>query len=115
MNVNVSHERVADSIAKLEPNKSCGPDNGEPKLIKVAEDAIIPLPYYLILQEVAYRNIVPSMWKYAKVTPLFKKNDETDKENYHPFSLLSIPGKLMESVVASIYLNTLRLHYMKKC
>ena len=51
MNVNVSHERVADSIAKLEPNKSCGPDNVAPKLIKLAGMPLF-LPYYLFSQEV---------------------------------------------------------------
>ena len=72
---------MADSIAKLEPNKSCEPDNVTPKLIKLARDAIISSLLSLFTRS-AYSNIVPSMWQYAKVTPLFKNNDEIDKENY---------------------------------
>ena len=38
-------------------------------------------------------------WKIAKLTPVYKKDDETDCCNYRPISLLSVPSKILESVV----------------
>ena len=38
-------------------------------------------------------------WKTAKITPVFKKDDETDRGNYRPISLLSVPSKILESLV----------------
>ena len=40
-----------------------------------------------------------SEWKSARVIPLHKGDDETDAANYRPISLLSIPSKILESVV----------------
>ena len=33
-------------------------------------------------------NLFPSDLKYANVSPLFKKDDNTNKENYRPISIL---------------------------
>ena len=51
----------------------------------------------------AERNSVPTStsWKTANVSTLSKKDDETDKQNYPPISLLCIHGKLMEHAVAT--------------
>ena len=38
-------------------------------------------------------------WKTARLTPVYKKDDETDCCNYRPISLLSVPSKILESVV----------------
>ena len=38
-------------------------------------------------------------WKTARRTPLYKRDDETDCCNYRPISLLSVPSKILESVV----------------
>ena len=39
--------------------------------------------------------------KAANISASYKSDDETDKHNYRPISLLSVPGKLTESMVAS--------------
>ena len=45
----------------------------------------------------ANRKVVPTIWKTADVLPMYKEDEETDKRNYLGISLLSAPGKLMES------------------
>ena len=41
-----------------------------------------------------------SQWKTARVNPVFKKDDETEIGNYRPLSLLSVPSKILETIVA---------------
>ena len=39
---------------------------------------------------------VPGGWKLATITPIFKKGDRTDPNNYRPVALLPIISKVME-------------------
>ena len=41
----------------------------------------------------------PKAWKYADVTPVYKKGDKQIPNNYRPISLLSVVGKTMERSV----------------
>ena len=54
-------------------------------------------------------------WKSANVTPLFKKEDETDKQNYRPISLLCVPGKLMETNVCSTISTHITENQLSNC
>jgi len=38
-------------------------------------------------------------WKTAKIDPVFKKDGEMNRGNYRLVSLLSIPSKILESLV----------------
>ena len=38
-------------------------------------------------------------WKVARLNPIFKKDDESDRGNYRPLSMLSVPNKILESCV----------------
>ena len=41
----------------------------------------------------------PTTWKEANITPIFKKNDQSEISNYRPISLLNMGGKVMEKNV----------------
>ena len=41
-----------------------------------------------------------SQWKKAHLCPVFKKDDPTDRNNYRPISLLSVPSKILESCIS---------------
>ena len=58
----------------------------------------------------ANRNVVSATWKTANVIPMYKKDDETNKYNYRPISLLSVPGKIMESTVSSFITSHIAIH-----
>ena len=45
---------------------------------------------------------VPTDWKLAHVTPVFKKGSRTLAENYRPFSLTSIVCKILESIICEV-------------
>lgn len=71
-----------------------------PQNIKFAGDSIIPSLLF-VFNISAICNTVPAAWKAANISALYKRDDETDKHNYRPISLRSVPEKLMESVMAS--------------
>ena len=87
-------------MAKLRVDKASGPDCVAAKLIKFAGNSIIPSLLF-VSNISATCNTVPATWKAANISALFKRDDETDKHNYRPISLLSVPEKLMESMMAS--------------
>ena len=49
----------------------------------------IHLPFITKIIDNAFENgCFPDELKYAEVSPVFKKNDDLDKENYRPVSIL---------------------------
>ena len=69
-----------------------------PKLLKeIVEQISTPLAkvFNLSLEE----GIVPSEWKEANFTPLFKKGSRNKPENYRPVSLTSVICKLLETLI----------------
>ena len=44
-------------------------------------------------------SFVPYIYKQGNVSPIFKKSDPSDPNNYRPISLLSCVGKLMERCI----------------
>jgi len=66
-------------------------------LYETADQIAYPLK---MLFESSFRNkCLPSEWKYANITPLYKKGSRSDPGNYRPVSLTSIVCQLMESII----------------
>src|SRR5271156_5063928 len=85
-------------IESMNVNKSSGPDDISPRIIKEnIADFVPPLKYIFNLS--LEQSIVPDKLKIAKVIPIFKKGDIHEPSNYRPISLLSIINKLLEKVV----------------
>ena len=76
----VTPEMIAKKIKKMKDNKSPGVDGIPPKLLKeIVEQISTPLAKFfnLSLEE----GIVPSEWKEANITQLFKKGSRNKPEN----------------------------------
>ena len=73
-------------------------DNICPRLLKGMVDAIAP-SLAILFKKSMNEGTVPSDWKTANVTPIFKKGSRSDPGNYRPISLTSVPGKIMETLV----------------
>ena len=54
-----------------------------------------------IFQQSLDSGVVPTQWKHAYVSPVFKKGSKTDPKNYRPISLTSVVCKSMENIIVS--------------
>ena len=94
----VTKEEVEILIDNLNENKSPGPDEIHPILLKSA-----PKSFSCALSIIYNRSItfgeVPIDWKLANISPVFKKGDKTDPNNYRPISLTSIICKIFEKII----------------
>ena len=89
---------IEDILQTLSENKATGPDNLPAKLLKSAA-SIIATPIAHILNQSLRTGIIPSQWKCARVTPIYKGGEKTNMENYRPISVIPILAKIMERVV----------------
>ena len=67
-------------------------------ILKGCIDSYIPI-LTKILNTSLERGCFPNQLKLAEVTPVFKKEDELNKENYRPVSVLSHASKIFERIV----------------
>jgi len=92
----VSIELVEKIITKMKSSNSCGPDLLTSKMLKLVKSEISPAISVLVNASLE-SGVYPSMFKEAKVIPLFKnKGKREDKANYRPVSNLSTVGKVIE-------------------
>ena len=94
----VSMSTVTKIISGLDNGKATGLDGICVKSLKAGSPI---LSYYLtfIYNLSLSTGVVPSCWKRKRVTPLFKKGDADDVNNYRPISILPITMKVFEKIV----------------
>ena len=84
--IDVGINQVEKLLHELNTTKSMGPDNMHPFLLqKLSKTLCYPLT--VIFQKSVSVGKIPKDWKYAKVTPLFKKGNKSLTGNYRPVSL----------------------------
>ncbi|BHF64219.1 hypothetical protein SprV_0200721900 [Sparganum proliferum] len=87
-----------------------GPDAIPPKLLKeLAPEMSKPLA--LILHTSFVTGCLPSDWKSATITPLFKGGSRASANNYRPVSLTSICCKIMEKIIKKALMQFLEQHH----
>ena len=102
---------VRNFLSNLNVSKATGLDNIGPKILKISANIIAPSLVYIINKSIISGSF-PSMWKEAKVKPLFKSGDKDDINNYRPISILPTISKLIEKWVDinfSLFLNNYEL------
>ena len=96
----VHQNGIEKLLQELNPHKAQGPDNIPTRFLKEFAAELAPC-LTLIFKASLKQGKVPSEWKQANVTALFKKGDSTSAANYRPISLTSVCCKLMEHVIHS--------------
>ena len=94
----VHPDEVLKIITNLKNSKTCGLDNIDSFVIKLAAHELTPAITHIVNLSIS-QSYFPSAWKTAKVIPLFKKNEATLPKNYRPVALLPITSKILERVV----------------
>jgi len=86
----VTQQMIRKQIKKLRKEAAPGPDEITPGLLKMLEEEVL-LPLEVLFNKSLTTAQVPSEWRTANVTPIFKKGTKGDPGNYRPVSLTSVP------------------------
>ena len=100
---------VKKHIKHLKSNASPGPD-GVPAEFYKATASFISFPLSIIFNISIQTGELPSIWKHACITPVFKKGSPSDPTNYRPISLTCIACKLIEMGIKEALMNHLLQH-----
>ena len=107
--VNITERGVAKLLHSLKPGKAPGPDGINNTILKELAGEIAPI-LTIIFQSSIDTGTLPSDWKDANVTPIFKKGEQYEPANYRPVSLTSVCCKVLEHILTSTIMDHLERH-----
>ena len=97
---------VLTKLQNLIINKPSAPEGSNSRILAVLAKSVTPS--LSVLFQNSYVGIVPLDRKRANITPIYKKDDKRDPENYRLVSLTSILCKIMESIIKDHLLKYLK-------
>ena len=105
----VSSSYVKEILDNLNPRKAVGADGISPHLLRLSAPVMAEEITRLIKFLIANRSW-PDEWKCVNLTPVFKKDEDTRKDNYRPVSVLTALSKVNEKVMYDELYNTFCRH-----
>ena len=96
----ITTEGIEKQLLGLDPSKSQGPDELPPWFLRMVASELAPVLRDLF-QSSVNTGEVPTQWKEANITALFKKGSRADASNYRPVSLTVVVCKILEHIVHS--------------
>ncbi len=94
----IDRETIIKIINDVKPTSCCGFDGLSMKLLKITKEVFID-PLLIIINPTLNTGIVPDKVKIAKVTPVYKKDDQSQFTNYRPISLLPVVSQIFERII----------------
>ena len=89
---------IKTKLLNINENKSPGPDNIHPFMIRCLADPLSK-PLAILFNKSIKNSISPDQWLEALITAIYKKGEKNIADNYRPISLTSVFSKIFESVV----------------
>jgi len=87
-------------LQRLKPDKACGPDM-IPNRVLIELAPVIASPLTTLYNKTLEEGSIPTEWKHAHVTPIYKKNDKHRASNYRPVSLTVVCCKIIEHIICN--------------
>ena len=94
----LEEEEVQEIMKHQQPKLSCGVDQINNKLVKTCHRELT-IPMTKIINKSIEESYVPTIYKLAKIVPLYKKGAANECGNYRPVSLLSALSKILEKAI----------------
>ena len=94
----ITEHEIWKEIPKLDGSKATPVGNIPVEMLKSTIDVHVSLLTKIINSSIR-NGCFPDELKAAEVTPIFKKNDNLDKENYRPVSVLPHVSKVFERII----------------
>ena len=94
----VSESDVRKILKNISNSKSVAIDGLNNYCLKLGAD-ILSGPLHHIITLSLMQETFPQTWKFSKVLPLHKKDDENTPKNYRPVSILSPMSIILERVI----------------
>ena len=96
--IQISPDLVKKKLLKIKVKKSPGPDKIHPRVLHETTPSIT-MPLTIIFNTSIHTKYLPSDWKEANVSVIYKKGNKSLPNNYRPVSLTAIICKILESIV----------------
>ena len=101
----VTRKELVDISKSLKGKKSYGYDEIPSWIVKLSMPLVIA-PLIYICNKMLFTGTFPSRLKFAQISPVFKKGNNTEMTAYRPISVLNSFSKIFEKVIY----NRLLLH-----
>ena len=88
-------DEVLKIISNFKSSHSCGVDNIDSMVIKLAKHELTPVITHIINLSIQLCKF-PKAWKIATVIPLHKQGEKIYAKNYRPVGLLPVFSKILE-------------------
>lgn len=108
--VDIDRRAVHNVLQQLDSTKAPGPDIINNQILKKCADTLCT-PLASLFNRSLSEGILPTEWKLAEVTALYKhKGSRNDPSNYRPISLTSSICKVMERIINTALLRHLTIN-----
>ncbi|CAG2218223.1 unnamed protein product [Mytilus edulis] len=87
-------------LKKLDKSKATGLDDVGPNILSMCSDVIAPALTYIFNLSIKSGKF-PSIFKTARVCPIFKSGDACNPDNYRPIAVLPCLSKIIERHIAN--------------
>jgi hypothetical protein len=96
-NIKIECKGVENLLKNINTDKASGPDNISNKVLKSCAEELAPVISH-IFQLSLETGSLPTYWRNANISPIFKKGDKHTAANYRPISLTCVCCKLLEHI-----------------